>query len=93
MELARRGQLCCKVQQFSFRGHNAQPLIPPLMFYTSQNRKSTLPLASGLNLEVTLTAAASLDTAGQAGQPPPLHLLRPGCLGLVPAGQLNPDGG
>merc|ERR1711974_338401 len=30
------------------------------------SRKSTLHLASGLNLEVTLTAAVSLDTAGQA---------------------------
>jgi len=30
------------------------------------SRKSSLPLASGLNLEVTLTAAASLDTTGQA---------------------------
>jgi len=30
------------------------------------SRKSSLPLASGLNLEVTLTAAASLETAGQA---------------------------
>ena len=50
-----------------FKVTTLSELIPPLITsQTCQNRKSSLPLTSGLNLEVTLTAAASLDTAGQA---------------------------
>ena len=52
--------------RFSTSPLKVTTFIPPLISYTCPNRKSSLPLASGLNLEVTLTAAASLDTAGQA---------------------------
>ena len=37
-----------------------------LIYCHFEFRKSSISLASGLNLEVTLTAAGSLDTAGQA---------------------------
>jgi len=44
-------------------GQERTPLLQGSALLLS--RKSSIPLASGLNLEVTLTAAGSLDTAGQ----------------------------